>query len=85
MRGRPTTPEPAEIDPSKPVEIDHVIVLCHGCSGKREHYPDRPIRGMEEIKLFLGSISPCGCGATHCDVKLRLKEIKVQFLKEPSE
>ena len=56
--------------------IDHVIVVCKGCHSERTIWPDAPIIGAEQIRKFIDSgIPPCGCGATHCDLKLHLKGV----------
>lgn len=58
-----------------PLEIDHVIVKCKGCGREREHYPDRPLRGAEELIAWMKSqLFKCTCGATHCDIRAHIRD-----------
>lgn len=55
-------------------ECDHVIVICQGCKGERQVYPDRPLRRVEEVLEWIKTEpTGCVCGATHCDLKMHLR------------
>jgi hypothetical protein len=56
------------------IEIDYLTLVCKGCGGERTFYPDRPLYGADElIEWMQTKATPCGCGATHCDVKAHIK------------
>ena len=59
------------------IEVDYVIVICKGCKSERTVYPDRPLYGAEEVIAWIKT-KPTGCmhmcGATHCDLKMHLRE-----------
>jgi hypothetical protein len=56
------------------LEFDHIILVCKGCKGERTFYPDRPLRGASELIAWMNTkMVPCGCGATHGDVKAHMK------------
>lgn len=55
------------------MRIDHVILVCKGCGGERRIDLDKPLTTAEEVKRWIDTRpTPCGCGASHCDVKLHL-------------
>jgi hypothetical protein len=61
-------------DKQEPVEFDHVVLVCNGCRSERTIYPDRPIRGAQElIEWMKTKPTKCSCGALTCDVKAHVK------------
>ena len=62
------------IDESKPIEVDHVILVCNGCRGERTIYPDKPLRGAQELIEWMKTKTvACACGAKTCDVKAHIR------------
>jgi len=56
------------------VAIDHVIVVCTGCRRERTVYFDKPLNGAQELVVWMKTkLTPCGCGATTCDVKAHIQ------------
>lgn len=63
----------------QPIEVDHVIIICSGCKGARTVYPDRLLRGSAEVIEWIKTKpTACVCGATHCDLKMHLKNATVK-------
>lgn len=58
--------------------VDYAIAVCKGCKGERKFYPDAPLVGADAIAAFLqAGVAPCPCGASHCDMKLHVKNPEV--------
>lgn len=59
----------------QPLIVDHVIIICKGCSRERTVWPDAPLVGAQQVRQFVDAgIPPCGCGARYCDLKLHVKD-----------
>lgn len=62
-----------------PIVVDFVVVVCRGCARESTVYPDRPLRGAQEIIDWIegkdgGGLAAqgCSCGASHCDLKMHV-------------
>lgn len=59
------------------MEIRTIIARCQGCLQERTFKPDVPIKSAEELDAWIKRGVPrCSCGATHCDLKIPLDEVK---------
>jgi len=60
----------------RPFVVDRVVAVCKGCQGERTFVIDPPLRSAQAFVAWKeGPNCPlvrCGCGATHCDLKLML-------------
>jgi hypothetical protein len=55
------------------VVIDKVIVVCKGCRSERTMELPEPLVGAQAVHEWIQQgIPPCTCGATHCDIKMRM-------------
>ncbi len=60
------------------IVVDHLILVCKGCRQERTIYPDVPLIGAQEVIEWIKTKpTRCLCGATHCDVKLHIKNPEV--------
>lgn len=62
------------LDPTKPVQIDHVILVCHACGRDRTVHFDPPLIGAVQfttwMKTKLERCPRCDCGS--CEVRAHL-------------
>jgi hypothetical protein len=58
---------------SQRVIIDEITVICSGCRGERTVKLAEPLVGAQAVHEWVQQgIPPCQCGATHCDIKMRM-------------
>ena len=54
--------------------VDLIILVCNGCQAERRYdLSAAPLRSAQELIAWMKSKpTPCGCGASTCDVKARM-------------
>lgn len=57
------------------IEFDYVVLRCNICKGKHKIYPDRAIRGAQELTdwMKIQVKKFCSCSSETCDVLAHIK------------
>jgi len=57
------------------MKIDYLIIICNGCARERTIDFNPLLQGAEEFDRWMKTkLTPCGCGATHCDINAHLAD-----------